>query len=187
MNQNKEIESFSDEELRAELQRRVVLISESSSQSINSAADLSELPPGAWGQETDNRTQIRSTTADWEGITRLAIARIRELLSIPLDPADPNYGASLRGINSAVSSVLTLISKLNAEMLRPPKQDRLPELLEILKEEQIKLAEMRLPGLLGQLIEISDQELDELLAKRRERLTEHQKWCDERYRGLDSK
>jgi hypothetical protein len=93
----------------------------------------------------------------------------------------------LRGINSAVSSVLMLITKLHAEMLRPPKQDRLPQLLEILKEEQVKLAEMRLPGLLGELTKISDQELEELVAKRRDRLTEHQKWCEERYRALDSK
>jgi hypothetical protein len=49
------IESFTDEELRAELQRRVDLISISSQQSIKDAADLSELAPGAQAQETDNR------------------------------------------------------------------------------------------------------------------------------------
>jgi hypothetical protein len=183
MNQSKEIEIFTDEELRAELQRRVDLISVPSRQSINDAADLSELAPGAWGQETDNRTETVSITGDWEGITRLAIGRIRELLGISLDPTDPNYAASLRGLNSAVGSVLNLISKLNAEMLRPSKPDKLPELLERLKEEQVKLWARRLPGLMGQLIEISDQQLDELLAKRRERLDSR----DERYRALDSK
>jgi hypothetical protein len=108
---------------------------------------------------------------------------VRELLGITLDPTDPNYAASLRAINSAVSSVLMLISKLNAEMLRPPKPDKLPELLERLKEEQVKLWERRLPGLMGQLIEISDQQLDELLAKRCEHLNSH----EERYRADASK
>jgi hypothetical protein len=174
MAQTSDIETFTDEQIRAELQRRADLISVSSPQQIDDPADLSELAPGTWGQETDNQTEHGSITSEWEGITRLAVARIRELLGIPLDPTHPNYGASLRGINSAVASVLTLISKLNAEMLRPPKQDRLPELLEILKEERQKLWEKRLPELERNLIQISDQELDELLAKRREHLNERE-------------
>jgi hypothetical protein len=68
-----------------------------------------------------------------------------------------------------------LISKLNAEMLRPPKPDKLPELLERLKEEQEKFWARSLPGLLGQVTEISDQQLDELLAKRREHLKDAQR------------
>jgi hypothetical protein len=181
MNQSEEIERFTDEELRAELQRRVALVSVSSSlEEIHDAADLSELPPGAWEQEPDSQTESGPIASEWQGIARLAIARIRELLGIPLDSTDPNYAASLRGINSAVSTGLTLISKLNAEMLRPAKQDKLPELLAILKEEQEKLWTRRLPDLVHQLIGVSDQQLDELLAKRRE----HLNWREERYRTL---
>jgi hypothetical protein len=179
----KPIEKFTDEQLRAELQRRAELIVSSLPEAVINPADLSELAPGAWGSKTDKQTEDGSITSEWQGITRLAIARVRELLGIPLNPEDSSYPASLRGINSAVGNVLMLISKLNAEMLRPPQQDRLPELLELLKEEQIRLWERKLPGLLGELTEISDQELEELLAKRREHLGQRRDWRAELYRS----
>ena len=46
------LENFADEELRAELQRRVDLMAPLSPQPADEATDLSELPPGAWGQQT---------------------------------------------------------------------------------------------------------------------------------------
>jgi hypothetical protein len=172
MNQNKSLEKFSDEDLRAELQRRINALGETPSQlageNIN---DLGDLAAGAWNQQAvETATKNSSLAADWKGIAQLALARIREMLAIPLDHADPNYGASLRGINSAVSTGLTFITKLNEEILRPPKQDKLPELIAIIKEEETKLWALRLPDLLQRLVDISDQQLDELLARRSEHL-----------------
>jgi hypothetical protein len=164
------LERLSDEELRDELQRRVDLILQRPPTTGDSAT-LSELPPGSWAYPTaDTPTGDGTLASEYEAMTRLALARMRELLAIPLDPTDSNYAASLRGINSAVSTLLTFISKASEELIRPPKDDALPKLIAIMKEEQKILWEKRLPELAHRLIEISDEQLEELLAKRREHL-----------------
>jgi hypothetical protein len=178
------LENFNDEELRAELQRRVDLMAPSSPQPTDEATDLSELPPGAWGQQPATAPTGDRTLADeYQGIMRLGLARIRELLAIPIDPGDPNYAATLRGINSAVSTVLTFISKANDELVRPPKQDRLPEILRIIQQEEEKIRARRgseLPELVHKLIAVDDDQLQEALAKRQE----HLKWREQEFGGL---
>jgi hypothetical protein len=176
----KALREWSDEELRAELLRRVDLIPEASPQPSNDPANLGDLPPGSWVHPTDDPSSgDRTLAGEYEGIMRLGLARMRELLAIPLDATDPNYGASLRGINSAVSTLLTFLSKAADEMLRPPKQDNLPKLLAIMKEEEKRMEEeekriwaAKLPQLARELIELSSEQVEELLARRRE----HLKW-----------
>ena len=169
----KDLQDRSDEELRAELQRRVDLIVEASPQPTNEPANLGDLPPGSWNQPiADLSSRDRTLAGEYEGIMRLGLVRMRELLAIPLDATDPNYGASLRGINSAVSTLLTFLSKAADEMLRPPKQDDLPKLLTIIKEEEERIAATKLPRLAHELIELSNEQVEELLAKR----NEHLKW-----------
>jgi hypothetical protein len=172
MNQNKSLGKFSDEDLRAELQRRINALGETPSQLTgDNINDLDDLSAGTWNEQAaEAPTDNDSLAASWKGIGQLALARIREMLAIPLDHADPNYAATLRGINSAISTGLTFITKLNEEILRPPKQDKLPELIAIIKEEEAKLWALRLPDLLERLVELSDQQLDELLARRSEHL-----------------
>ena len=142
------IERLSDEELRDELQRRVDLILQRPPTTGNSAT-LSELPPGSWAYPTaDTPTGDGTLASEYEAMTRLALARMRELLAIPLDPP-LNYAASLRGINSAVSTLLTFISKASEELIRPPKDDALPKLIAIIKEEMVastRSASWRLKG-----------------------------------------
>lgn len=169
----KALQEFSDEELRAELQRRVDEIPEAPPQSTNDPANLGDLPPGSWVHPTDDPPSGDGTLADeYEGIMRLGLARMRELLAIPLDATDANYAASLRAINSAVSTLLTFLSKAADEMLRPPKQDSLPTLLANIKEEEKRLWAADLPELTHRLIALSDGQLDELLAQR----LKHLKW-----------
>jgi hypothetical protein len=80
------LENFNDEELRAELQRRVDLMAASPPQPTDEATDLSELPPGAWGQQTATApTGDRTLAEEYQGIMRLGLARIRELLAIPIE------------------------------------------------------------------------------------------------------
>jgi hypothetical protein len=106
-----EIERLSDEELRDELQRRVDLILHRRPMTGDSA-DLSQLAPGSWAYPTVDIPAGDGTLAsEYKAMAGLALARMRELLAIPLDPTDSNYAASLRGINSAVSTLLTFISK----------------------------------------------------------------------------
>jgi hypothetical protein len=165
-----EIERLSDEELRDELQRRVELILHRPP-TTGDSGNLSELPPGSWAYPTvDIPARDGTLASEYKAMTRLALARMRELLAIPLDPTDSNYAASLRGINSAVSTLLTFISKASEDLIRPPKDDALPKLIAIMKEESKILWEKRLPELAHRLIELSDNQVEELLAKRREHL-----------------
>jgi hypothetical protein len=156
------------------LLRRVDLISEIPP-SITGPGNLAELPPGAWDQPIgDHHYDEEILASEYEGIMRLGLARMRELLAIPLDPADGNYAASLRGINTAVSTLLTFISKANEELLRPLKEDNLPKIIALIQEEENKLWAAQLPTLARELINLSDGQLEELLAKRRE----HLNWRD---------
>jgi hypothetical protein len=162
----KRIERFSNEELRAELQRRVEAVTEP--QPSNGIDSFSELEAGTWGSEATVSSEGKELAADWQEIARLALTRIREMLAIPLDTADPNYGASLRGINSAVSTGLAFISKINEEMLRPPKHDILPELLERMRVVEQEMWSRQYPELVQKLIQLDDERIDQLLAMRRE-------------------
>jgi hypothetical protein len=172
-----DLQDVTDEQLHAELLRRVDQISEAKP-STTEPGNLSELPPGSWVQATDNHPFGEGTlTGEYEGIMRLGLARMRELLAIPLDPTDGNYAASLRGINTAVSTLLTFISKANEELLRPPKEDNLPKIIALIQEEEARMREdqerlwaAQMPELARELIKLSDAQLEELLAKRREHL-----------------
>jgi hypothetical protein len=152
-----ELEHFTDEDIHAELQRRAPKFVD----------DFADLPPGAWGRPEDadefNKPEMR---AAWTAIARRALARIRELLEIPIDPNDPNYGPTLRGINSAISSGLTFIARINAEILRPKKEDLLPKIIAMIEEEKQKEEE----GLLQALSKLDDDAVDRLVQTRRERL-----------------
>ena len=170
-----DLQDVTDEQLHAELLRRVDLISETPP-STTEPANLCELPPGSWAQPTDYHPSGEGTLAgEYEGMMRLGLARMRELLAISLDPTDSNYAASLRGIKPAVSTLLTFIGKASNEMLRPPKDDNLPKIIALIKEEeerqreeQERLWAAQMPKLARELIEVSDADLEELLAKRRE-------------------
>jgi hypothetical protein len=177
-----DLQDVTDEQLHAELLRRVDQISEAPP-STTEPSNLSELPPGSWVQLTDDNPPGEGTiTGEYEAIVRLAFARMRELLAIPLDPTDSNYAASLRGINTAVSTLLTFIGKAGNEMLRPPKDDNLPKIIVLIKEEeerrreeQERLWAAQMPKLARELIEVSDADLGELLTMRREHLNWRQR------------
>jgi hypothetical protein len=168
----KTLQDFSDEQLRAELQRRFSEISQQSSPT-NESSSLLELPSGSWvPARGDPPSAGGSVATEYERIMRLALARTTELLAIPLDPTDQNYGAVLRGINSAVGTFMTFITKINDEMLRPPKDDHIQELIEEIKEFDKLRWDQKLPELGRELIKLSDEQIKELLAQRRH----YQQW-----------
>jgi hypothetical protein len=156
-----ELEHVTDEDIRIELQRRVEEVP-----APVFVDDFADLPPGAWGRPDDadefNKPEMR---AAWTAIARRALARIRELLEIPIDPNDSNYGNTLRGINSAISSGLTFIAKINAEILRPKREDVMPKIIAMMEEERQKLEE----GLLQELIKFDDKQIDQLMQAHREK------------------
>jgi hypothetical protein len=77
-------------------------------------------------------------------IGQLAMARIKETLSRPFDPADPNYQALLRFTSGVYNSTMTTMLRADENLLRARAVDRLPELLERVAEEERKRCERRL-------------------------------------------
>jgi hypothetical protein len=75
---------------------------------------------------------------DIANIGKLAIARIKETLSKPFDPADPNYQALLRFTSGVYNSTMNTMLKSDENLLRARAVDRLPQLLERIAEEERK-------------------------------------------------
>jgi hypothetical protein len=149
------------DDLRAELQRCV-------EEASALTDDLGDLPVGTWNRKDADDPLSRT---DWMKVAKLAVVRIRELLAIPIDPAEPNYGTTIRGINSAISSALAFINR--AEMLRqPPKEDILPKIIALMEAEEKNLACIENEDLLEDLIRLNDKQIDKLLRERRQKLAE---------------
>ena len=77
-------------------------------------------------------------------IGQLAMARIKETLSKPFDPADPNYQALLRFTSGVYNSTMTTMLRADENLLRARAVDRLPELLVRVAEEERKRLDRRL-------------------------------------------
>jgi hypothetical protein len=75
---------------------------------------------------------------DLANIGKLAIARIKETLSKPFNPADPNYQALLRFTSGVFNSTMCTMLKADENLLRARAVDRLPELLERIALEEKK-------------------------------------------------
>jgi hypothetical protein len=80
---------------------------------------------------------------DIANIGKLAIARIKETLAKPFNPADPNYQALLRFTSGVYNSTMTTMLRADENLLRARAVDRLPELLERVAEEERKRGERR--------------------------------------------
>jgi hypothetical protein len=75
---------------------------------------------------------------DIANIGKLAIARIKETLSKPFNPSDPNYQALLRFCSGVYNSTMTTMLRADENLLRARAVDRLPELLERIALEEKK-------------------------------------------------
>ena len=76
--------------------------------------------------------------SDIEAIGALAMARIKEMLAKPFDPADANYVALLKFTASVYGSTMNTILRADENRLRHRAVDRLPELLERVADEERK-------------------------------------------------
>jgi hypothetical protein len=76
-------------------------------------------------------------------IGQLAMARIKETLAKPFDPADPNYQALLRFTSGVYNSTMNTMTRVDENLLRARAVDRLPELLARVAEEERKRCERR--------------------------------------------
>src|SRR6516162_9944903 len=75
--------------------------------------------------------------AELEAVAQLGLKNLRDILTLPLDVED---GPLLRAKNAAANTILNTQTKVDENRLRAGVADKLPELLEILREEEIKYA-----------------------------------------------
>jgi hypothetical protein len=109
------------------------------------AVDVEQAPLP--GQGSTKLTLVHDADAlarDIANIGKLAIARIKETLSKPFDPADPNYAALLRFTSGVYNSTMTTMLRADENLLRARAVDRLPELLSRIAEEERKRHERQL-------------------------------------------
>ena len=99
------------------------------------------LPPGARADEAPLAGHPGDMAAELEAVAQLGLKNLRDILTAPLDFEDTSL---VRAKNAAANTVLSTQVKVDENRLRSAAVDKLPELLEILREEQVKLAERKL-------------------------------------------
>ena len=74
-----------------------------------------------------------------ETTTERALAKANEILSLPLDSRDSNFGNVLRAQSATLATVLGTQCRVDEARLRQQPADMLPKLLELMREEAAKL------------------------------------------------
>jgi hypothetical protein len=95
------------------------------------------LLPGPRADEAPLVRHPGNMAAELEAVAQLGLKNLRDILTLPLDVED---GPLLRAKNAAANTILNTQTKVDENRLRAGVVDRLPELLEILREEEIKYA-----------------------------------------------
>jgi hypothetical protein len=95
------------------------------------------LPSGPRADEAALARHPGDMAAELEAVAHLGLKNLRDILTLPLDVED---GPLLRAKNAAASTILSTQTKVDENRLRAGAVDKLPELLEILREEEIKYA-----------------------------------------------
>jgi hypothetical protein len=101
------------------------------------AAAAPGLPSGPRAEETPPARHPGDMAAELEAVAQLGLKNLRDILTLPLDVED---GPLLRAKNAAANTILNTQTKVDENRLRAGAVDKLPELLEILREEEIKYA-----------------------------------------------
>jgi len=99
------------------------------------------LPPAAWADGAPVAGHPGDMASELEAVAQLGLKNLRDILTAPLDFEDTSL---VRAKNAAANTVLSTQVKVDENRLRSAAVDKLPELLEILREEQVKLAERKL-------------------------------------------
>jgi hypothetical protein len=117
---------------------------------INSGAPdekpaTTEATPGANAatpSADENDTTSSTLGAKLTATTNRSLDKANEILEIPLDPNRAHYPSELRAHTALINTTLTTQIRVDENQMRPPRFDRLPELLKLIAEE-----EKRLPAL----------------------------------------
>ena len=95
------------------------------------------LPPEPRAEGAPLARHPGNMAAELEAVAQLGLKNLRDILTLPLDVED---GPLLRAKNAAANTILNTQTKVDENRLRAGVVDKLPELLEILREEEIKYA-----------------------------------------------
>ena len=95
------------------------------------------LPPEPRAEGAPLARHPGNMAAELEAVAQLGLKNLRDILTLPLDIED---GPLLRAKNAAANTILNTQTKVDENRLRAGVVDKLPELLEILREEEIKYA-----------------------------------------------
>jgi hypothetical protein len=103
------------------------------------AGIISQSPglPGPRADQAPLASHPGDMAAELEAVAHLGLKNLRDILTAPLDLED---GPLLRAKNAAANTILNTQTKVDENRLRAGAVDKLPELLEILREEEIKYA-----------------------------------------------
>ena len=105
------------------------------------AAPIIPQPPGLLTEPRADESPLAEhpgdMAAELEAVAQLGLKNLRAILTAPLDFEDNSL---LRAKNAAANTVLSTQVKVDENRLRAGVVDKLPELLEILREEEIKYA-----------------------------------------------
>jgi hypothetical protein len=98
-------------------------------------------PPSSSDGMTDGKNALASKL---ERVTEKAIDKADEILDLPLpDPDTASFGAVLRAQNAAANTILNTQVKVDEHSLRRQTINKLPDLVRIIREEELKLAALR--------------------------------------------
>jgi len=81
--------------------------------------------------------------ADFRRLTHASIRELQKIMDMETDGQDSNFSVILRAKTAGATAQISSQTKVDENQLRAATIDRLPELLELLKKEQLKLAELR--------------------------------------------
>ena len=98
------------------------------------------MPSGPRADEAPLPGHRADMAAELEAVAQLGLKNLRDILALPLDVED---GPLLRAKNAAANTILNTQTKVDENRLRAGVVDKLPELLEILREEEILYAKRR--------------------------------------------
>jgi hypothetical protein len=130
--------------LKAESPERPQLEEQRGGRGETPQGKASNITPGADGEHETLNSKLNTTT-------NKSLDKANAILDIPLDPDRPHYPAELRARTAIINTTLATQTKVDDTSMRRQTFDRLPELIEMVKEEAKRRPFHLLDGTIFQL------------------------------------
>jgi hypothetical protein len=83
--------------------------------------------------------------AELEAAASKSIAKLNEVLDIPLDPERTHYQAELRSRTALINTALSTQARVDETRMRPQRISRLDHLIELIRQEEARLPKEYIP------------------------------------------